>query len=139
MPVADQEANIPDRCRHRVGPVAVASGVTAPDADAHACIRPAPPWLARLWNGRISAMTLPGTILVRPDLLADVVAGGRPALLRHEIVHLAQWRRDGPFRFLASYLLQYASARMAGMPHDVAYRGISYERQAVAAEAGPSA
>ncbi len=84
-------------------------------------------------------MTLPGTILVRPDLVAGVVSGDRPGLLRHEIVHLAQWRRHGAVRFLASYLLQYASARMAGMPHDVAYRGISFERQAISAEAGPRA
>ena len=44
--------------------------------------------------------------------------------------------RHGVFVFLARYLREYLANRVSGMGHDAAYRAISFEREAFAAERG---
>lgn len=56
------------------------------------------------------------------------------ALLRHELVHVQQMERLGIAPFLLRYLGQYLRNRLKRMNHDAAYRAISFEREAFAAE-----
>jgi hypothetical protein len=51
-------------------------------------------------------------------------------LLRHEAVHVEQWRRLGVLRFLAEYLGSYLRLRLACYPHRSAYRRIPLEVEA---------
>lgn len=53
-------------------------------------------------------------------------------LMKHERVHLKQIKRDGVFYFYLRYLWEYFSARKRGLSHDMAYRNISYEKEAFA-------
>lgn len=71
-----------------------------------------------------AAITLGRLISVRAR------AAGDEALLRHELVHVAQWRRLGVVGFLARYLGGYARARLAGHRHRAAYRRIPLEVEA---------
>lgn len=56
------------------------------------------------------------------------------ALLRHELVHVRQMERLGVVVFLLRYLGEYIANRVRRMGHDAAYRAISFEREAFAAE-----
>lgn len=71
-----------------------------------------------------SAMTLGRLILIRPG------AVGRARLLRHELVHVEQWRRFGVGGFLVRYLWAYLAWRLRGYPHWAAYRRIPLEVEA---------
>jgi hypothetical protein len=51
-------------------------------------------------------------------------------LLRHEAVHVRQWRELGVVGFLARYLAAYAKGRLLGHPHWAAYRRIHLEIEA---------
>jgi hypothetical protein len=51
-------------------------------------------------------------------------------LLRHEAVHVLQWRRHGIVGFLRRYLVAYARGRLAGWGHRGAYRRIHLEVEA---------
>lgn len=51
-------------------------------------------------------------------------------LLRHELVHVRQWRELGARRFLTRYLGAYAAGRRRGLGHDAAYRAIPFEVEA---------
>jgi hypothetical protein len=81
---------------------------------------------------RAAAITLGDHIFIRPEMFDDVVSGLYPELVVHELVHVAQWRRDGRW-FLSRYLSQYVRFRFLGVSHDAAYRSISYEVDAYAA------
>jgi hypothetical protein len=81
---------------------------------------------------RAAAITLGDHIFIRPDTFDDVVAGLHPELVVHELVHVAQWRKDGGW-FLPRYLGQYFRFRLLGISHETAYRSISYEVDAYAA------
>lgn len=92
---------------------------------------------------------------LRPFLMRDVVAitlgrriylsarAGEAAaerLLRHELVHVQQINRLGLFRFYWLYVTEFLRNLRAGMTSEEAYRRISFEQEALAAErAGPSA
>lgn len=52
-------------------------------------------------------------------------------LLRHELVHVAQWKQQGLVGFLASYLGSYLRLRIDFFPHKAAYRRIPQETQAL--------
>lgn len=54
--------------------------------------------------------------------------------IRHEMVHVAQVRSYGWFRFYISYLLYYAAERVKGEDHYNAYLNIPWEVEARAAE-----
>ena len=51
-------------------------------------------------------------------------------LLRHEAVHVRQWRRHGVFGFLVRYVGAYLTWRLRGFGHDGAYLRIPLEVEA---------
>ena len=55
---------------------------------------------------------------------------GNARLLRHEAVHVRQWRRFGVAGFLARYLAAYLRLAAGGYPHWAAYRRIPFEIEA---------
>ena len=70
------------------------------------------------------ATTLGSQILVRADAADDAL------LLRHEEVHVRQWRQLGMFGFLRRYLGAYLRWRLRGYGHWAAYRRIPLEIEA---------
>ncbi len=114
-----------------------ASGVAArsvrsllPEVDAAMTpVHALPRWARRLLPRGVAAVALPGRIIVR-----DAALGSRgrdlARLLVHELVHVEQWRRHGPVRFLARYVGSYLGGRWRGLSHDAAYRSIPLEREA---------
>lgn len=75
----------------------------------------------------VVAITLGRRIWIRAGARTD-------ALLRHELTHVRQMRDLGILRFGCRYLREYVRNRVNGMPADDAYRNISFEREAFAAE-----
>jgi hypothetical protein len=71
-----------------------------------------------------SAITIGSTISVRRR------AAGNARLLRHELVHVEQWRRYGVAGFLRRYLGAYLRWRLRGHGHGDAYRRIPFEVEA---------
>jgi hypothetical protein len=71
-----------------------------------------------------AAITLGSLVIVRSR------SAGNPHLLRHELVHVGQWRRFGVVGFLRRYLRGYLRARWSGWPHWAAYRRIPFEIEA---------
>ncbi len=57
-------------------------------------------------------------------------AAGSDRLLRHELVHVRQWRRLGVIGFSLHYLGAYAHWRLRWYPHWAAYRRIPLEIEA---------
>jgi uncharacterized protein DUF4157 len=57
-------------------------------------------------------------------------AAGSARLLRHELVHVRQWRRLGVARFGVQYLGAYLGWRARSYPHRAAYRRIPLEIEA---------
>ena len=55
-------------------------------------------------------------------------------LLWHELTHVAQVNRLGFIRFYWLYVTEYVRHRRAGLGSSEAYRSISFEREAFAAE-----
>ena len=96
------------------------------DLDA-ADVRPAPWWMRSLWTSGTAAMALPWAIYVAPDRLEDADLS---VLVLHELVHVRQWQRFGPRRFLWIYLKDYVSGRRRGLAHESAYLGIRFETEA---------
>lgn len=80
-----------------------------------------------------SAITLGRLIVVRAR------ASSSARLLRHELVHVRQWRRFGVVGFLRRYLAGYLRWRVRGYPHWGAYRRIPFEVEAewIARRTGP--
>ncbi len=109
----------------------VANGISAthPAYDG-VTIAVAPWWLKRAWPKGVKAMALPRSIYAREDVFGKIAAGEAAVLLRHESVHIEQWRRYGRVGFLAKYLGDYLRLRAAGLPHPAAYRAIPFEREA---------
>lgn len=58
-------------------------------------------------------------------------AAESPMLLRHELVHVRQWRRLGFVGFLRRYIGAYLVHRLHGYGHWAAYRRIPLEVEAV--------
>ncbi len=96
-----------------------------------AVVRPAPRWLARVWGKGTDAMTLRGVVFASHEALERIRDGNAAVLLRHEAVHVEQWRTYGVVGFLSQYLSDYARGRAIGLPHYVAYRAIAFEQEAV--------
>lgn len=71
-----------------------------------------------------SAITIGSVISVRARAAAD------ERLLRHEQVHVEQWRRYGVVGFLRRYLGSYLRWRLRGHAHWDAYRRIPLEIEA---------
>jgi hypothetical protein len=72
----------------------------------------------------MAAITLGRLVSVRADRVGD------ERLLRHELVHVRQWRQLGALRFAARYLGAYLRGRLAGRSHLEAYRRIPLEVEA---------
>jgi hypothetical protein len=70
------------------------------------------------------AITLGSLIIVRRSAAHD------PRLLRHERVHVRQWRRLGFVGFLRQYVTAYLRWRLRGFGHWAAYRRIPLEVEA---------
>jgi hypothetical protein len=100
-------------------------------ADARAIVTHGYPWWLRpfLMNG-VVAITLGRRIY----LAGDVTAEQLDRFLRHELVHVQQIRRHGLLRFYARYAAEYIGHRRRGLSSGEAYRRISFEREALAAE-----
>jgi hypothetical protein len=86
-----------------------------------------PWWMRPFLRKGVVAITLGRRIWIRPDARSD-------ALLRHELTHVRQMRELGILRFGWRYLREYLRNRVGGMAADDAYRNISFEREAFAAE-----
>jgi hypothetical protein len=72
-----------------------------------------------------AAITLGRLISVRARSADD------EQLLRHELVHVRQWRELGVVGFLRRYLGAYLRGRLDGLSHHEAYRHIPLEEEAV--------
>jgi hypothetical protein len=82
----------------------------------------------RLWEGGpvprgSDGITLGSLVIVRRGKAT-------PYLLRHEQVHVRQWRRHGVVGFGARYLGSYLSWRLRGKSHRGAYLRIPLEIEA---------
>jgi hypothetical protein len=71
-----------------------------------------------------SAITIGPVVSVRRDAAHD------ERLMRHELVHVRQWRELGYGGFLRRYLGAYLRWRLRGYPHWGAYRRIPLEIEA---------
>ena len=71
-----------------------------------------------------SAITLGRLISIRPG------AARSDRLMRHELVHVRQWRQLGVAGFLRRYLGAYFAWRLRGYGHWGAYRRIPLEVEA---------
>lgn len=83
----------------------------------------------RLWVGGpvppgADAITLGSLVIIRRS------AAGSEELLRHEGVHVAQWRAYGVVGFLRRYLGDYVRLRLRGYGHRAAYLRIPFEVEA---------
>ena len=93
-----------------------------------AIVRVGYPWWLRLFlHRRTIAITLGRRVYIAEGHASD-------ALLRHELVHVRQAGELGVLRFLWRYAAEYLRNRRRGMPHDDAYRAISFEVEAFGAE-----
>lgn len=72
----------------------------------------------------MAAMTIGPLISLRRSAVGDA------RLLRHELVHVRQWRELGFIRFAVRYLGAYVHWRLRGWPHLAAYRRIPLEVEA---------
>jgi len=95
-------------------------------------IRTGFPWYLRPFTRGVLAITIGRRIFIARELPAEELE----PLLRHESAHVRQIEERGVVRFYVRYAVEYAMNRMRGMRHDAAYRAISFEREAFAAEAG---
>lgn len=92
------------------------------------------PWWLRLLLARnVVAITLGRRVYVSPSYLRRPLSE-LEILLRHELAHVAQVARLGLLRFLVSYVREYVALRRRGLPASEAYRAISFEVEAFAAE-----
>ncbi len=70
------------------------------------------------------AITLGSLIIVRPGCEHS------DYLIRHEHVHVRQWKRFGFFRFTTRYLGSYLRSRLRRYDHRGAYQRIPFEIEA---------
>jgi hypothetical protein len=103
-------------------------------AETRARVRLGFPWWLRPWlAGNVAAITLGRTIFV-----SEHVAQRTPAyverLLRHELTHVRQVLRHGVVTFLILYVSEFVRHLMRVRSFEEAYRRISFEVEAEAAE-----
>ena len=100
-------------------------------AAARAKVRLRFPWWLRPFLVRgVVAITLGRRIYVAADVTGELLN----RFLRHELAHVRQINRLGLSRFYWRYLLEYLANRRQGMSSSAAYRNISFEIEALAAE-----
>ncbi len=96
--------------------------------DARAVVRFEFPWWLRLFlMPGVAGVTLGRRIYID---------GGRDVMrsVRHELIHVRQIAKLGVFRFYCRWIAEYIGNRRRGLPSDEAYRRISLEKEAFAAE-----
>jgi uncharacterized protein DUF4157 len=89
-----------------------------------------PWWLRPFLQRGVVAITLGRRIYVSAAIAGDQLE----RLLRHELVHVQQINRVGLLRFYWRYIREYVALRRRGMKSFEAYRNVSFEQEAVAAE-----
>lgn len=80
--------------------------------------------ISRIVAPGAAATTLGRFVFVRPESV------GSKRLIRHELVHVRQWRVLGVPGFLRRYLGAYLRWRLRRYPHWAAYRRIPLEIEA---------
>lgn len=106
------------------------SSMTAEPSPGRARIRVGFPFLlAPFLRRSVLAITLGRTVWIHPRVL-ERGPDALKLLVEHELVHVAQYQRDGFFPFLLRYLSEYLRGRWMGRSHYEAYRAVSYEREA---------
>ncbi|MEO6260458.1 MAG: hypothetical protein ABIP63_08910 [Thermoanaerobaculia bacterium] len=104
-------------------------------ADARAVVRIGYPWWLRPWLFRdVAGITLGRRIYLAAGIREDQLG----AMVRHELAHVRQVAELGLIPFLWRYGSEYLRYRRRGLSRDQAYRAISFERDAFAAERGDS-
>jgi len=77
-------------------------------------------WIAQRWESGAGAATIGRHIFMRPEMWPlDRLPG--IALLAHELVHVQQFRKFGPFRFAFRYLKDFFTK---------GYRNVEFEKEA---------
>ena len=89
-----------------------------------------PWWLRPFLMRDVAAITLGRRIYLDADLRGMQLE----KLLRHELAHVRQITRLGVVPFYIAYTREYLRYRRAGLSNGEAYRRISFEVEAVAAE-----
>ena len=81
-------------------------------------------------------MTIGRHVFVSRHAAGQIASGSASGarLISHELAHVAQFAREGAARFLLRYVREYAQGRRRGLSHAAAYRAISFEEEAAAAE-----
>jgi len=89
-----------------------------------------PFWLRPFLQRGVIAITLGRRIYVS----AKVTGEELERLLRHELKHVEQVNRLGILRFYWRYVREYVALRRSGLKSFEAYRRVSLEQEAAAAE-----
>ena len=99
--------------------------------EARAKVRFAFPWWLRPFLMRgVAGITLGRRIYLAPNLREEQLE----RFVRHELAHVRQIGRHGLIGFYWRYLLEYIRNRRRGLSPGDAYRAISFEMEALAAE-----
>lgn len=117
-------------------PEAAASAIESSMAEARARIRVGYPWWLRPWLARdVIAITLGRRIYLSGNAVARSSAF-LERLLRHELAHVRQVNRHGLIPFLVRYIAEFVRLLLRERSINGAYRKISFEVEAKAAEEG---
>lgn len=92
-----------------------------------------PWWLRPFLDRNVVAITLGRRVYLSPSLVFRA-SEELERLLRHELAHVEQVARHGLLRFLYLYGREYVALRRSGLPAEAAYRRVSFEAEAFAAE-----
>jgi hypothetical protein len=92
-----------------------------------------PWWLRPFLDRNVVAITLGRRVYLSPRLI-ERAEEDLEKLLRHELAHVEQVIRHGLLIFLFLYVREYIALRRSGLPAEEAYRKISFEAEALAAE-----
>ena len=92
-----------------------------------------PPVISLILAENVVAITFGRNIWIHPRVVERVPDFLNP-ILRHELAHVAQYKRDGMLRFLGRYLFEYFRGRFRGLGHQQSYASISYEIEARSCE-----
>lgn len=109
-------------------------GVQKAIADSRALVRLGYPWWLRPWMSRnVIAITL-GRRIYLSSAAATRSIDYLDRLLKHELAHVRQVRRHGLIAFLIRYVAEFLRHLWRTRSFDAAYRDISFEVEARAAE-----
>lgn len=102
--------------------------------EARASVRLGYPWWLRPWLGRgVIAITL-GRRIYLGSAVAQRSSAYLERLMRHELAHVRQVNRHGLVVFLIRYVAEFVRLLWRHRSFDEAYRNISFEVEARAAE-----